>query len=163
MSDRHSRTDLPVPDWFTDRIRLFIFKISEDSMTSDTYYIVSNHKSTLDMEDDPIIKDFIKDKRYVHIPMTFVVNDCESMEHAYLFINADCAFPPHYVVFADNEDDALNIFLSETDVCLIEEPDLSDYDEEIVQGIVHRDDNGRPMDAESLQYFKLKPVMLIFA
>ena len=154
MSDRHTRTDLPVPDWFKDRIRLFIFEADSGCL-----YIVSNYKSTLDMEYDPIIKDFIKDKRYVHIPMTFVVNDCESMEHAYLLVNADCAFPPPYVVFADSKDDALGIFLSETDACLIEEPDLSDYDEDTV----YRDDNGRPMDIESLQYYKLKPVMLIFA
>lgn len=154
MSDRKDRKDLHVPDWFKERVRLFIFKSDGDCL-----YIVSNHKSTLDMEDDPIIKDFIKDKRYVHIPMAFVVNDCESMDHAYLFANADCAFPPHYVVFADREEEALGWFLTETDSCLIEEPDLSDYDEDTV----HRDDNGRPMDIESLQYYKLKPVMLIFA
>lgn len=155
MSDRQHRVDLPVPDWFTDRIRLFIFK----SSMSDCLYIISDHKSTCDMEDEPIIKDFIKDKHYVHIPMSFVVNDCESLEHAYLFVNADCAFPPHYVVFADSEDEALGWFLSETDACLIEEPDLSDYD----QDNLSYDDNGRPMDTESLMYYKLKPVMLIFA
>jgi hypothetical protein len=155
MSDRHTRTDLSVPDWFTDRIRLFMFKVEQ----SGCLCIASNHKSTLDMENDPVIKDFIKDKQYVHIPMSFVVNDCESMEHAYLFINADCAFPPHYVVFADSEDDALGIFLSETDTCLVEEPDLSDYEEDDLD----YDDNGRPMDTSSLLVVILKPVMAIFA
>lgn len=159
MSDRHTRTDLSVPDWFKDRIRLFMFKTSENSIASNIYCIVSNHKSTRDMEDESIIKDFIKDKSYVHIPMSFVVNDCESMEHAYLFINADCAFPPHYIVFADSEDDALGFFLSETDACLVEEPDLSDYEEDNLD----YDDNGRPMDTSSLHVTKLKPVMAIFA
>ena len=155
MSDRKDRKDLPVPDWFKERVRVFIFKTKD----SDIYYIVSDHKTTRDMEDEPIIKDFLKDKSYIHIPMSFVVNDCESMEHAYLFVNADCAFPPRYVVFADNEEDALGWFLTETDSCLIEEPNLSDYDEETV----YRDDNGRPMDIESLHRYILEPVMLIFA
>lgn len=154
MSDRHSRTDLPVPDWFTDRIRLFIFKSDSGCL-----YIVSNHKSTLDMESDPSIDYYLVNNHYHHIPMSFVVNDCESLEHAYLFVNADCAFPPHYVVFGDNEDEALGWFLSETDACLIEEPDLSDYD----QDNIHYDDNGRPMDTSSLHVTKLKPVMAIFA
>lgn len=153
MSDRHSRTDLSIPDWFKDRIRLFIFKSDSGCL-----YIVSNHKSTLDMESDPTIHHYLVNNHYHHIPMSFVVNDCERMERAYLFVNVDCAFPSHYVVFADCEEDALGWFLSETDACLIEEPDLSDYDEDTV----YRDDNGRPMDIESIRYFKLKPVMLIF-
>lgn len=147
--------DLSVPDWFKDRVRLMVFKSSK----SDQYYIASTHKSTREMEDDPVIKDFIKDKKYSHVPMKFVVNDCESMEYAYVCINADCAFPPSYVVFADSWSDAFEFFLANTDSCLVEEPDLKDYDAE---RLTH-DDKGRPMDTESLQIIKLKPVMIVFA
>lgn len=145
--------NLSVPDWFKQRVRLFMFR------RDDAYYIASTHKSTRDMEDDPVIRDFIKDKRYVHIPMSFVVNDCESMERAYLFVNADCAFPPHYIVFADSESDALEIFLENTNACLVEDPDLADYDDE---NSLDYDCNGRPMDIQSLHYNELQPVMMIF-
>ena len=154
-SDRKDRKTLHVPNWFREPVRIFIFKREE----CDTYYIVSDHKTTRDMEDEPTIKDYIKDKRYLHIPMSFVVNDCESMEYAYLFVDCDCAFPPHYIVFADSEEDAHGIFLSETDTCLIEESNLKDYDEDTLT----YDDNGRPMDTESLQYYKLRPTFLVFA
>jgi hypothetical protein len=155
-SDRKDRKDLSVPNWFKERVRIVIFKRKE----YDTYYIVSDHKTTRDMEDEPTIKDYIKDKQYVHIPMSFVVNDCGDMEeYAYLFVNCDCAFPPHYIVFADNSEDAYAGFLSNTDSCLIEEPDLKDYDEETIT----YDDNGRPMDTQSLQYYRLQPIMLVFA
>jgi hypothetical protein len=154
MSDLLVKT-LSVPDWFKDRVRLMVFKSND----SDHYYIASTHKSTREMEDDPVVKDFIKDKRYSHVPMQFVVNDCESMEYAYVCINADCAFPPSYIVFADNESDALGWFLSETNACLVEEPDLKDYDQESLS----YDDNGRPMDTESLHIIQLKPIMIVFA
>lgn len=144
--------NLSIPLWFEQRVRLFVFR------KDDNYYIASTHKSTLDMENDPVIKDFIKDKRYVHIPMSFVVNDCESEYHAYLFVNVDCAFPPHYIVFADGESDALEEFLEKTDACLVEEPDLSDYDEDSLT----YDCNGRPMDIQSLHYDELQPFMMIF-
>jgi hypothetical protein len=147
--------DLSVPDWFKDRVRLMVFKSND----SDHYYIASTYKSTREMEDDPAVKDFIKDKRYSHVPMGFVVNDCESMEYAYVCINADCAFPPSYIVFQDSWNDALESFLANTDACLVEEPDLKDYDAESLS----YDYNGRPMDTESLHIIQLKPVMIVFA
>lgn len=147
--------DLSVPDWFKDRVRLMVLKSND----SDHYYIASTYKSTREMEDDPVIKDFIKDKRYSHVPMQFVVNDCESMEYAYVCINADCAFPPSYIVFQDSLNDALESFLANTDACLVEEPDLKDYDAENLS----YDYNGRPMDTESLHIIQLKPVMIVFA
>lgn len=78
-------------------------------------------------------------------------------KHWYQVANVDMFDPPYAIVRADNEQEAFEVFMDETDACLIQESDLKDYDEERLD----YDSNGRPMDTDNLFIAKLQLVKII--
>lgn len=167
MSDNNNQIQdkvIPIPEYLRDhRIRMMIlYPKDQDPLNSNTtLYLASLFKHEIDAITDPMVHGIIKDRRYQHIDMNqYFVNadDFNGMYSLYLCVNADCAFPPHYLVAADSLDDAYGIFLSETDSCLVEDPDLKDYDEDSLS----YDDTGRPMDTESLHITELKIMLITF-
>ena len=75
----------------------------------------------------------------------------------FLVCNVDCYDPPKWIVRADNESDAEQRFITETDMCLISEPDLKDYKEDMLNW----DDNGRPMDCDNVHISEVKITGLV--
>ena len=159
-----SKIHIPIPGSINNHsIRMMIlYPKGQDPINKNTIlYLATLFKHEIDAVTDPMVHDIIKDRRYVHIDMgRYFVNPSESdtMCSLYLCVNADCAFPPHYLVAADDFRDAFDMFITETDSCLIDEPDLKDYDEDSLQ----YDDNGRPMDTESLHVTELSIMLISF-
>jgi hypothetical protein len=159
-----SNINIPVPCYLLDhKIRMMIlYPKGQDPLNKNTtLYLATLFKHEVDAFIDPIVHDIIKDRRYVHIDMgRYFVNpsDFDSMFSLFLCVNADCAFPPHYIVAQDSMEGAYDDFLTETDSCLIEESDLKDYDEDSLR----YDDNGRPMDTESLHVTELSIMLISF-
>lgn len=89
--------------------------------------------------------------------------ELDNWDHVFLCANADCAFPPKYLVSALDESDALTEVISWTNACLISEPDTEDYQQADGEGKedVTWDDNGRPNDVSQLIIVKLFPVLTL--
>jgi len=159
-----SNIPIPVPGSINDHLirMMILYPKGQDPLNKNTtLYLATLFKHEVDAFIDPIVHDIIKDRRYVHIDMgSYFVNhsDFDSMYGLYLCVNADCAFPPHYLVTADSMEEAYSEFLNETDSCLIQEPDLKDYDEDSLT----YDDTGRPMDTESLHVTELSIMLISF-
>jgi hypothetical protein len=159
-----SNIQVPVPALIKDHpIRMMVlYPSGQDPRNKNTeLYLASLFKHEVDAVTDPMVYDIIKDRRFQHIDMgKYFVNYrySDSKYHLYLCVNADCAFPPHYLVAADSIEEAHDEFLTETDSCLIEESDLKDYD----QDSLRYDDNGRPMDTDSLQIRQLSIILISF-
>lgn len=79
-------------------------------------------------------------------------------EQFYYVCNEDCAFPPVYIIQAINDDDVLDHFLNDTDICKVELPDLADYDE----GSLTYNDSGVPQDTEALAIRPIKLVCVLY-
>ena len=166
MSDNNQTQDkkIQLPSYLKDHtIRMMIlYDKSKNPLHPDTpLYIASLYKHEIDAVTDPMVHDIVSDRRYEHIDMNRYFVNADEFGNAYglyLCVNGDCAFPPHYLVAADSFQDAYDTFLRETDSCLIEEPDLKDYDEYWIE----HDDNGRPMDTESLHICELKIMLISF-
>jgi len=97
---------------------------------------------------------------FVDIPTDI---DLEDWDHIYMCANCDCAFPPKYLVSAQNESDAISEFISTTNACLITETDAADYkdaDGEWKEE-VDWDDNGRPNDTSQIIVVKLFPILTL--
>lgn len=62
--------------------------------------------------------------------VTGSVGEMSTAELCFLAYNADCAFLPDYIVFADAYDDVSDIFIDETTVCKVKETDIVDYDDD---------------------------------
>jgi len=153
---------MDIPAWLESKLSAMIFTtVKPDHINKDiTYYVASEHLTTIGCETDPRLEPFLKDKRIQHISPKFVVTP-ETIENSYNFylcFNADCAFPPMYLVPADSFEDAYEKFLEETDACLVKESEIADYDEDDLQF----DCNGRPMDTSALQVIELIPYLMMF-
>jgi hypothetical protein len=159
-----SNTRIPVPGSINNHLirMMILYSKGQDPLNKDTtLYLATLFKHEVDAFSDPMVHDILKDRRFVHIDMgSYFVNqyDFDSMYGLYLCVNADCAFPPHYLVTADSMEEAYSEFLNETDSCLIEEPDLKDYDEDSLT----YDDTGRPMDTDSLHVSELSIMLISF-
>lgn len=159
-----SNTRIPVPGSINNHLirMMILYSKGQDPLNKDTtLYLATLFKHEVDACSDPIVYDILKDRIFVHIDMSsYFVNhsDFDSMYGLYLCVNADCAFPPHYLVAEDSIEEAYDKFLTETNSCLIEEPDLKDYDEDSLR----YDDNGRPMDTESLRVTELSIMLISF-
>lgn len=160
VSNKH----IPIPGYLKDHsIRMILlYPSGKDPLHKDTeLYLATLFKHEVDAFTDPLIFEIIRERRFQHINMDsfFVESDMFEYNHKlFLFVNADCAFPPHYLVASDTEDEALDTFLSNTDSCLVEEPDLQDYSEDSLS----YDDKGRPMDTSQLQMVELKIMLITF-
>lgn len=108
---------------------------------SDCYYVVCKNDKipTYKLTEQPGLE-WLNDKRY----QTAKGIRLGDWEQFFLVCNADCFDPPKYITSAQHEGDALEQIKTETDVFLIEQPDLADYNEDSLD----YDDNGRPMDCE---------------
>lgn len=159
-----SNINIPIPGSINDHLirMMILYPKGQDPLNNNTtLYLATLFKHEVDAFTDPMVHDIIKDRRYVHIDMgRYFVNhsDFDSMYGLYLCVNIDCAFPPHYLVAADSMEEAYSEFLNETDSCLVQEPDLKDYDEDSLT----YDDTGRPMDAYSLEIQQLSIMLISF-
>lgn len=159
-----SNIPIPVPGSINDHLirMMILYPKGQDPLNKDTtLYLATLFKHEVDAFIDPMVHDIIKDRRYVHIDMDRYFIDYRDFDVTYglyLCVNADCAFPPHYLVAEDSMEEAYDKFLTETNSCLIEEPDLKDYDEDSLR----YDDNGRPMDTESLRVTELSIMLISF-
>ncbi len=72
----------------------------------------------------------------------------DDWDNYFIVCNADCAFPPRYIVNAQNEQDAMEIFCDGTHMCVVEEPDLKDYADRLDD--LHLDNHGRYNDTDQL-------------
>jgi hypothetical protein len=90
--------------------------------------------------------------------ITGLLGDMDNAEHFYLVFNADCAFPPTYIVCADSSNDALDIFIDETDSCKINETDIVDYKDD---DMVHNSD-GDYQDISQVQIIEVKLHTLLY-
>lgn len=87
----------------------------------------------------------------------------EDNDKFWMIFNADCMFPPHYMVRATDESEATEVFLDKTDICTISEEDLPDYvhpDGEEVSGLFHAD-CGKNCDISQLQVHELELLVVI--
>ena len=118
----------------------------------DLYYVVSNEiKATCNITDFPPLAWLSKYKHEL-VPM---IGEMESSTHTYLMYCSDCYTPPMYIVFADSEEEAIDVFIDETDICKIpaDKPNV-DYknDDVVLNG------NGEFHDISELIY---EPVELV--
>jgi hypothetical protein len=85
------------------------------------------------------------------------VNADYGSEQAYIFYVADCYDPPLYLVFGSSFQDAYDTFITEFESLIaISDTDLADYDQETLT----YNDNGKPVDTESVQYLPVKRIIV---
>jgi hypothetical protein len=147
------------PNWIDQKPITALFV---ELYNPDAFYVATNEGiSESALYEHPIIGHYLKDKRYNKIHDMF--GDMEGCNRFFLAVNADCAWPPHYLVCCDSESDVEDIFIDECDACLVEEPDLADYKPLLSEDCILKwDSNGKPHDTESLIWRQLKLVALIY-
>ena len=81
-------------------------------------------------------------------------------EKFYSVANADCAFPPFAIVDANDLGDAIETYSCEFENWVkIDEPDLSDYDDESITW----NDNGTPCDTTQVVAWDLELVSVLYS
>lgn len=77
-------------------------------------------------------------------------------DRAFIFYVADCFSPPLYLVWGRSFEDAYESFITEfEDLMKIEGADLADYGDNFTVN-----DNGTPVDTESVQYINVQSLIL---
>lgn len=143
------------PNWYEEDPVIAVFK------HGDKYYVVSDTiKTTHEVTDHKQLRWLDK---YSHERVNGLLGDMESATKFFLMFNADCAFPPTYIVAADSEQEAWDIFLDDCDLCKVEEPDLADYgDPESDDCRLEYNSDGVPQDTEQLAQYTVTLIQLIY-
>lgn len=143
------------PNWYEEDPIIAVFK------HGDRYYVVSDTiKTTHKITDN---KQLCWLDKYSYERVTDLLGDMESATAFFLMFNAACAFPPTYIVAADNEQEAWDIFLDDCDACKVGKLDLADYsDPESGDCRLEYNSDGVPQDTEQLTQYPATLIQLIY-
>ena len=93
--------------------------------------------------------------------------DLQDWDNFYLCMSCACFDPPKYVLTAQNECDALEGFIEETEICKVNEVDLEDYvtgtddnGNKLYENITYND-SGEPNDTSQVSILKIKPFLCL--